>query len=92
MPTSKTSTPAARGRNVTLTFDPRYVEWIIQAWLACDLAAMKLEELTAHIVTYIGDRLIELNSMGLPDEEVSDDAIAKALALLQNLDLVTKKE
>ena len=92
MPASTSRTPAAKGKSVALTFDPRYVEWLIQAWLKSDLAPMKLEELTAHVVRYVRDRLTELNSMGLADEDVSDDAITKALTLLQSLDLITKQK
>lgn len=91
MPATRTASARPTTRGIALTFDPRYVEWVIQAWLTRDLAVMKVDELAALATAYIEERLTELTAMGLHEEDVSADAVNKAIALLKNLGLLLQK-
>lgn len=91
MPATRTASARPTTRGIALTFDPRYVEWVIQAWLTRDLAPMKLDELVALATAYAEERLTELTSMGLHEEDVSADAVNKAIALLKNLGLLQQR-
>ncbi len=91
MPATKTASARPATKGIALTFDPRYVEWVIQAWLGKDLSAMKLDALVALAAAYIEERLTELTSMGLHEEDVSADAVNKAIALLKNLGLLQQR-
>src|SRR5258707_4643853 len=92
MPTTKTTARTAATRGITLTFDPRYLEWVVQFWLARDLAPAKLDDFTSGAITHAKEQLAELNTMGLREEEASTDAVAKAIRLLQDLGLLQKKK
>lgn len=91
MPATRTASARPTTRGIALTFDPRYVEWVIQAWLTRDLAPMKLDELVALATAYAEERLTELTSMGLHEEDASADAVNKAIALLKNLGLLQQR-
>src|SRR5579859_35142 len=91
MPATRTASARPTTKGIALTFDPRYVEWVIQAWLTRDLAAMKVDKLVALATAYIEERLTELTSMGLHEEDVSADAVNKAIALLKNLGLLQQR-
>jgi hypothetical protein len=93
MPTSRAtgqSSPAAP-KTLALNFDPRYVEFLIQTWLARDFAPSKLDDLIAAVARRADETLTELNAIGLHEESVSMDKVKSAVALMKTLGLLRQR-
>ena len=54
-----------------LTFDPRYVDLVIQTWQKHDFQPMPPEELASAIEQQANDSFRALNEKGLREEDVS---------------------
>jgi len=94
MPASRSTTNAsatAAPKALTLNFDPRYVEFLIQAWLARDFAPVHLDDLIAATAGYAEEAFRTLNVMGLPEETVSNEEIKRAITLFITLGLAKQK-
>ena len=79
MPTSS----AARGP--ALDFDTRYIEFVIEAWQARDFAPTPTDRLITLATERANERLIELNAMGMLEEDASPNAVKKILTLFKSL-------
>jgi len=72
-------------RGPSLDFDPRYLEFMIEAWQARDLAPTPPDELVSQATERATERLTELNAMGMLEEDTSLPAVKKIFALLKSL-------
>ncbi len=90
---SRSTNASARAapKALTLNFDPRYVEFLIQAWLARDLAPIDLDVLIAATTRQAQESFTALNAMGLREEVASADEVKRAIALLKSLELLKQK-
>jgi hypothetical protein len=79
---------ASAPRGPALTFDPRYVNFVIEAWQKHGLATMESDDLITAAVEHAEAALIRLNEMGLLEEDVSQSEISKAIALFKALKLL----
>lgn len=70
-----------------LTFDPRYVDLVIQTWQKHDFQPMPPAELADATEQQAADTFRALNEKGLLEEEVSKKNITGALSLLKSLKL-----
>src|SRR5713101_8931205 len=74
-------------RGPALTFDPRYVEFVIHAWQERGLVPLTATDLAEVASTHAERSLSELNAMGLHEEHVSATQIGRAINLLKSLKL-----
>jgi hypothetical protein len=74
-------------RGPALTFDPRYVEFVVHAWQERGLAPLTATDLAEVASTHAERSLSELNAMGLHEEHVSATQISRAINLLKSLKL-----
>ena len=77
------TTGASRGPS--LDFDPRYLEFVIEAWQARDLAPTPTDDLVTLATERATERLTELNAMGMLEEDASSPAVKKIFTLLKSL-------
>jgi len=83
--TQRSKEDAMASQGPALTFDPRYVEFVIQVWQEQALAPIAVTDLTAAVRARAEDRFTALNAMGLHEEHVSDTQVSRAISLLKSI-------
>ena len=83
---SRTSGTVPRGP--ALTFDPRYVDFLLDTWKSHSFDVMPLDALITEATTRAEDALDKLTSMGLRSESASSTKTKGIVTLLKSLKLI----
>jgi hypothetical protein len=76
----------------TLSFDTRYLESTIDVWSRNGLRPVPVDTLKNEVQEALEGYFVELNSIGLLEEDVASDRVDKAIAALKKLKLATEKK